>query len=245
MLIENSHYGWSHNAGAAINLLGIGNAILDQVECVDDANRILADAATDKLTVINSIYTFLDSQSPQTKVISTETPEDDPVQYVSQRFNATLGRDPDAAAHFYWSDRLLQCGEDAACVATERTALDAYLNTAPAANFSIAGLVSDESGAGLPGVTITLNGSQSVTTQTGADGRYSFDRLPTSGVYTVTPSRVHYTFAAPATNNHNAKRQPHSQLRRDAQPAYRHRAGYRCWWQCAPRCKRRTLRWQR
>lgn len=195
VLIENSHYGWSHNAGAAINLLGIENAILDRVECVDSANRILADDATGKLTVINSIYTFLDSQSPQTQVITTATPEDDPVQYVSQRFNTTLGRDPDAAAHSYWSDRLLQCGADAACVATERTALDAYLDTAPVANFSIAGLVSDESGDSLPGVTITLNGSQSVTTQTGADGRYSFDRLPTSGVYTVTPSQVHYTFA--------------------------------------------------
>jgi hypothetical protein len=195
VLVDSSHYGWSHNAGAAINLLGIGNAILDQVECVDSANRIIADAETSKLTVINSVYTFLDSQPPQTKVISTETPEDDPVQYVSQRFNATLGRDPDAAAHFYWSDRLLQCDEEAACTATERTALDAYLNTAPAANFSIAGLVSDESGAGLPGLTITLSGSQSVTTQTGADGRYRFERLPTSGVYTVTPSYVHYTFA--------------------------------------------------
>ncbi|HEV7743357.1 MAG TPA: carboxypeptidase regulatory-like domain-containing protein [Pyrinomonadaceae bacterium] len=197
VLAASSHYGWSHNAGAAINLLGIGNAILDQVECVDSANRIVADAGTSKLAVINSFYTFLDSQSPQTKVISTETPEDDPVQYVSQRFNATLERDPDAAAHFYWSDRLLQCDEVAACVASERTALEAYLNTAPVANFSIAGLVSDESGAGLPGVTITLGSSQSVTTKTGSDGRYSFDRLPTSGMYTVTPSRVHYTFAAP------------------------------------------------
>lgn len=197
VLIENSHYGWSLLAGAAINLLGIENAILDQVECVDSANRIMADAATGTLTVINSTYTFLDSQSPQTRVITTATPGDDPVQYVRQRFNATLGRDPDAAAHFYWSDRLLQCEEDANCVSTERIALDAYLNTAPVANFSIAGLVSDEGGDAVPGVTITLNGSHSVTTQTGADGRYSFDRLPTSGVYTVTPSLVHFTFAAP------------------------------------------------
>jgi hypothetical protein len=197
VLVANSHYGWSHNAGAAINLLGIGNAILDRVECVDDANRIIADAATAKLAVINSTYAFLESESPQTREITTVTPEDDPVQYVGQRFNATLGREPDAAAHFYWSDRLLQCGEETACVASERTALAAYLNTAPAANFSIAGLVSDENGDGLSGVTITLSGSQSVTMQTGADGRYSFDRLPTSGVYAVTPSRVHCTFAAP------------------------------------------------
>lgn len=82
LLIENSHYGYSHNADSAINLLSVGNAILDQVECVAGANRIRADAATGKLTVINSVYTFLDSQSPATRVITTESPEDDPVQYV-------------------------------------------------------------------------------------------------------------------------------------------------------------------
>ena len=196
-LIVNSHYGWSHNADAAIYFLGAGNAILDQVECVDGANRIRADAATQKLTVINSIYTFLDSQSPQTKVITTASPGDDPVQYVVQQFNATLGRDPDAAAHFYWSDRLLHCGGVAACLAAERAALGAYLDAAPVPTFSIAGRVTDETGAALPQVTLTLSGSQSVTTQTGADGRYSFDKLPTSGVYTVTANRLHYTINTP------------------------------------------------
>ena len=196
-MIVNSHYGWSHNADAAIKLLSVGNAILDQVECVDGANRIRADASTQKLTVINSIYTFLDSQSPQTKVITTATPENDPVQYVSQRFNAKLGRDPDAAAHFYWSDRLLQCGEAAACLAAEQTALDAYLNAGPPTTFSISGRVTDETGAGLRNVTLALSGSQTVTTQTGADGRYSFDKLPTSGVYTATASRSYYTFNMP------------------------------------------------
>jgi len=196
-LILNSHYGWSHNADAAINLVSIGNAILDQVECVDQANRIRADEATQKLTVINSIYTFLDSQAPQTKVITTTTPEDDPVQYVSQRFNATLGRDPDAAAHFYWSDRLLQCGVAADCLTAERAALNAYLGSGPVPTFSIAGTVTDETGAGLPGATLTLSGSQSVTTQTGVDGRYSFEKLPTSGVYTVTANRSYYTIDVP------------------------------------------------
>jgi len=196
-LILNSHYGWSHNADAAINLFSVGNAILDQVECVDNANRIRADAATQKLTVINSIYTFLDSLSPQTKLITTANPEDDPVQYVSQQFNATLERDPDAAAHFYWSDRLLQCGEVTQCLSAERAALDAYLETTPVATFSIAGRVTDETGAGLPNTTLTLSGSQSVTTQTGADGRYSFDELPTSGVYTVAANRTHYTINTP------------------------------------------------
>ena len=196
-LIVNSHYGWSHNADSAIDLRSVGNAILDQVECVDEANRIRADAATQKLTVINSIYTFLDSQAPQTKAFTTATPEDDPVQYVRQRFNATLGRDPDAAAHFYWSDRLLQCDEVTQCLAAERAALEVYLEAGPVPTFSIAGLVTDETGAGLPNATVTLSGSQSVTTQTGADGRYSFDKLPTSGVYTVTANRMYYTFNAP------------------------------------------------
>ena len=196
VMIANSHYGWSHNADAAIDLRSVGNAILDKVECVDAANRIHADLATSKLTVINSIYTFLDSQA-LTKVITTATPEDDPVQYVRQRFNTTLGRDPDAAAHFYWSDRLLQCGEGATCLADERAALEAYLGTAPVPTFSIAGRVTDETGAGFPHVTLTVSGSQSVTTQTDADGRYSFDGLPTSGVYTVTASRPHSTINTP------------------------------------------------
>ena len=196
-LIIDSRYSWSQNADSAIDLRSVGNAILDQVECVDDANRIRADSATQKLTVINSIYTFLDSQSPQTKAFTTATPEEDPVQYVRQRFNATLERDPDAAAHFYWSDRLLQCGEVAECLAAERTALDAYLETAPVPTFSIAGTVTDETGAGLPNATLTLSGSQSVTTQTGADGRYSFDKLPTSGVYTVTANHMYYTVNVP------------------------------------------------
>ncbi len=197
VMIVNSHYGWSHNADSAIDLRSVGNAILDQLECVESANRIRADAATGKLTVINSLYTYLDSQSPATRIITTETPEQDPVQYVRQQFVQILGRDPDAAAHFYWSDRLLQCGELAECLAAERAALDAYLGTAPVPTFSITGRVADETGAGLPNVTLTLSGSQSFSTQTGADGRYSFDKLPTSGVYTVTANRIYYTIDAP------------------------------------------------
>jgi hypothetical protein len=195
VLAENSHYGWSHNAGAAIELRNVGNAILDELECVDHADRIRADAATAKLTVINSVYAFLDSQSPQTRVITTQTPEDDPVQYVRQQFNVLLGRDPDPAAHFYWSDRLLQCGDDARCITERRAALAAYLNTAPSPDFSISGRVIDESGAGLPGVAVTLAGSQSVTTQTGTDGRYLFAKLPTSGVYTIMPGETNYLFS--------------------------------------------------
>ena len=38
VLIEKSHYGWSHNADSAISLLSVGNAIIDEAECVADAN---------------------------------------------------------------------------------------------------------------------------------------------------------------------------------------------------------------
>ncbi len=195
VLIENSHYGWSHNADAAIYLLSVGNAILDQVECGASADRIRADSATGNLTVIDSVYNHLDSLAQTTRVITTNAPDEDPVQYVRQKFSATLGRDPDPAAHVYWSDRLLQCGEGAQCIADQRAALTAYLSTEPSPDFSISGQVTDESGAGLPGVVVTLGGTQSVTTQTGADGRYLFTGLPTSGVYAVIPSRRHYTLS--------------------------------------------------
>ena len=202
-LIVNSHYGWSHNADAAIYFLGVGNAILDQVECVDGANRIRADAATQKLTVINSIYTFLDSQSPQTKVITTATAEDDPVQYVHRRFNTLLGRDPDPAAHFYWSDRLLQCDGATECLNSERAALETYLNSTPEPSFSVTGTVTDINGAALTGIVVTLSGSQSVTTQTGPDGRFSFSNLPTSGVYTVVVNDSNYLFSPASINLNN------------------------------------------
>lgn len=197
VLIENSHYGWSHNADTAINLLNVGTAILDQVECIAAANRIRAAATTGKLTVIDSVYTYLDSQSPATRVITTTSPEDDPVYYIRAQFNSILNRNPDAAAHFYWSNLLLACGEHQQCIDAQRLALSQYLGSAPAATFSISGRVTNENGEGLSGTTITLSGSQSVVTQTGAHGEYSFERLPTSGVYTIAANRVNYTIALP------------------------------------------------
>ena len=59
--------------------------------------------------------------------------------------------------------------------------------------FAINGQVTDESGASLPGVSVTLSGSQSVTTTTDSAGQYHFSNLPTSGVYTVTPTLNHHT----------------------------------------------------
>jgi len=195
VLIENSHYGWSHNADSAINLLSVGNAILDQVECGASADRIRADSATGNLTVIDSVYNHLDSLAQTTRVITTNAPDEDPVQYVRQQFSATLGRDPDPAAHFYWSDQILQCGDNSQCADAKRAALGDYLAAAPQEKFAVSGRVVDENGAGMAGVKVALGGSQNVTTETDADGRYQFSNLPTSGVYTVIPSRRHYTLS--------------------------------------------------
>ena len=47
------------------------------------------------------------SSAAQTVVLTPATPDDDPVRYVRARFQSALGRAPDAAAHYYWSRRLL------------------------------------------------------------------------------------------------------------------------------------------
>jgi hypothetical protein len=193
VLIESSHYGWSHNAGSGINLLGVGNAIVDSSEFVDSADHIAADSATGKLMVINSAYSQIDSEAQITNVFTTATPDEDPVQHVREQFMATVGRAPDAAAHFYWSDRILQCGADAGCVAEARLALAAYLGGGPAPKFAITGHVTNENGAGMGGVLLSLSGSQSVTTITDGAGQYHFSNLPTSGEYTVTPTLNDYT----------------------------------------------------
>jgi hypothetical protein len=193
VLVESSHYGWSHNAGSGISLLGVGNAIIDNSEFVDAADHIAADSVTGKLTVINSIYSQLDSEAQTTNVLTTETSDEDPVQHVRAQFLASLGRAPDPAAHFYWSDRILQCGADPECVFEARQALATYLGGAPAARFAVSGRVTDESGVGLPGVLLTLSGSQSVTTTTDNAGQYHFSNLPTSGGYTLTAKLDHYT----------------------------------------------------
>jgi len=193
VLIEKSHYGWSTNAGSAINFLGVGTAIIDETDCVLGANTIVADAATGKLTVINSLYTHLNSQAQTTNAFTTSTPDEDPVQHVRQQFMATLGRPPDPAAHFYWSDQILECGDDAGCVTERRAALAAYLAGAPSPKFAVTGQIVNESGAGISGILVALSGGQSVTTTTDSAGQYHFSNLPTSGVYVVTPDLDYHT----------------------------------------------------
>ena len=193
VLVENSHYGWSKNTGAAIDFIRTSHAILDRLTCIEKADRIRADDRTERLTVINSIYGGLDSKAQTTAELQTE-PETDPVQYVRQRFVSVLGRQPEPAAHFYWSDLLIRCGTDNACLNEQRDALSDYLESDPQQNFSISGNVEDEVGNPLSGATITLSGSQSAAGLTDALGNFRITNLPTTGTYTVTVSKRHYVF---------------------------------------------------
>src|SRR5882724_10254245 len=194
VFIDRSFFGWSHNAGAAIALTCVGEAIFDQLECVAHADTIVADAATQRLTVINSIYANLLSEAPYTVTITTEDPLDDPVQYVRQQYLDLANREPDPVGQFYWADLILRCGSDTECTSQKQSALANYLGTTPAEKFSIAGTIRDENGAPLAGVTVALSGSQSVSTVSDPNGQYSFDNLATAGIYQVTASKRHYMF---------------------------------------------------
>ncbi len=198
VLIEKSYLGWSHNADAAINLIGVGEAIIDQVECAAHAYRIRADASTGRLTVVNSLYEYLDSFAQITEVVNTEGLDADPVQYVRQQYLDTLGREPDASAYFYWASRLLRCGQDAACAEETRGALADYLGNNPSPSFTLSGQVTESDGRTVSGATVTLSGSAGWKTQTDDDGNYSFPTLPTGGSYTVTIARNNYIFDAPS-----------------------------------------------
>ncbi len=196
VLVENSHYGWTSNADSAIYLLSVNQAILDQLECSASANRIRAEPTVGNLTVINSVYAHLDSQAQSTKVITTATPEADPVQYVRQQFVSKLNREPDAAAHFYWANNLLACAADEQCVNRTRMALISYLGGSPSPFFAIRGHVTSD-GSSVADAVITLSGSQTVSTITDANGDFHFSKLPTSGSYTVSAAKANHTFVAP------------------------------------------------
>ncbi len=66
----------------------------------------------------------------------------------------------------------------------------------------ISGRITDNSGAPLGGVTVTLNGSKSARTITNGNGLYSFQGLVNGGFYTVTPQLVNYSFT-PASRSIN------------------------------------------
>ena len=197
VLIERAQFGLSTRADAAVSLANVEEATLDKLQCMAAANRIRADAGTGRLRVINSTYTHLASLAQPTEVIST-TDAQDPVQYVRQKYLEQLDREPDAAGHQYWSDLLLDCGASQTCVTAKRLELTGYLNTEPTSFFVVTGRVLKQNNSGLSGVTVSLSGSQSASTETDAQGNFRFEGLPTSGIYTVTPARVNYTFAAPS-----------------------------------------------
>jgi len=193
VLIEDSLYGWSRNTSAAIDIYRTDHAILDRLTCIADANRIRTDDQTDRLTVINSEFGGLDSLAQTTTVLET-APDEDPVQYVRQQFLSILGRQPDPAAHFYWSDQLVRCGNDQDCLDGLHAELGAYLSNNPQADFSFAGTVTDETGNPISGALLSLTGAQFATTVADEQGKFQFANLPTSGVYTVTVNKRHYTF---------------------------------------------------
>jgi hypothetical protein len=196
-LVEDGRFGWSQNSHSAVSLTGVGSAILSRIRCADGVTRVLADSTTARFVAVDAACPEILSDAPVTRVFNAAVPDDDPVRYVTARFRAALGRDPDPAAHFYWADRVLRCGTDAACVTSARAALVAHLASRPQPTFTLEGRATDEAGAAVAGVAVALSGSQTVSTTTGADGRYHFRGLPTSGVYAVAASKRHYTFATP------------------------------------------------
>ena len=196
VFVEKSRYGWSQNAAAAINLMNVGSAILDKLTCEADADHIVADSNTRELTVINSTYAELLSSAQKTNTINT-TDDNDPVQFVRRRYVSALGREPDPAAHYYWSNLLIHCFEDSACSDARKAELNDYLSKLPTPKFMLTGRIKDEHGSAMGNVTVTLSGSQSVATKTDDNGDYIFANLPTSGEYIVTPSKEFYVFESP------------------------------------------------
>lgn len=198
VFIEKSRYGWSHNAYSAIYLSGVGQAILDQVECVAHAYRIHADGLTAKLTVINSVYQDLKSFAKTTKVLTTAI-VDDPVEIVRQSYVDAGSGEPPPSALFYWTSRILNCDSDAQCIDQERDALVAFLSNNPTPTFTLSGVVKESDGTSVAGAKVTLSGSKKWSVQTDSNGQYAFPDLATSGDYTVTVSRANYTFDPPST----------------------------------------------
>lgn len=63
-----------------------------------------------------------------------------------------------------------------------------------AADGSVSGKIADENGAPIAGAVVNLSGSQTRKTITNAFGDYRFDKVETTGFYTVRPSRANYSF---------------------------------------------------
>ncbi len=87
--------------------------------------------------------------------------------------------------------------DDGILVIAEQT-FDVRQNECPLGpgHYKIYGQVTDGSpcNVGLAGVTVTLSGSASASTQTDSGGFFSFDNLPGQVSYTITPSKTGYDF---------------------------------------------------
>ena len=74
----------------------------------------------------------------------------------------------------------------------------AYFNltlSPTAADGKITGRITDPNGVHIAGAVVNLSGSQTRRFITDADGNYTFDKVESSGFYTVTPSRANYSFS--------------------------------------------------
>ncbi|MFZ5916577.1 MAG: S8 family serine peptidase [Chloroflexota bacterium] len=72
--------------------------------------------------------------------------------------------------------------------------IDAYAAVAAASPKTLEGAVLSQDGRGVAGVQLTIQGSQTYTAATNADGFFRYDDLP-RGSYTVTPSLADLTFS--------------------------------------------------
>jgi hypothetical protein len=66
--------------------------------------------------------------------------------------------------------------------------------TGTAMTYTVAGRISNAAGAGLAGVTVSLNGASGLSATTDASGNYSFANLAASANYTITPAKAGYNF---------------------------------------------------
>jgi hypothetical protein len=121
-------------------------------------------------------------------VITTDTPEEDPAQYVQQQYNNVLQHNADPAGYFYWTDKLLRCDADAQCITQVQGTLATFLAAAPPPEFSWTGHVLYKDGTPIAGANVSLTGFQSVSTKTDANGAFAFGRLATAGEYELTAS---------------------------------------------------------
>jgi len=74
---------------------------------------------------------------------------------------------------------------------------------APPRAVNVAGRITDAQGNGVAGVTLTLSGSQSATTETDAAGRYLFGYVSTSGTHSVVPWKEGLSFGPPSRTFNN------------------------------------------